>query len=324
MPFIIIREDITKVKADIIVNSVPSNFVEGSGVDAAIYKAAGEKLLKARKLLGVIPIGDAFITPAFSLPSKYVIHTVGPVWNGGGNQEAKWLKQCYLSALKLALKNKCKSIAFPLISSGANGYPKDEAISIAKKTIKEFLENNEMLVYLVVYTEKSFLISKSLTRQVSSYINENLINSRYVNRRLLRDEPCSHSIVCNIEHIRSLSDLDDHLGESFSIALFRIIEEKKMSDVEVYKRANIDKKLFSKIRNNINYHPSKTTAVALALALRLNYDNIKDLIGRAGFALSNSNKFDLVIRYFSEKEIYDVDQINEVLFDMDLPVLGYF
>lgn len=321
MPLIFKKKDITKMDVDVIVSSATFNPVVGEGVDFAIHQAAGIQLLEARKLLGSIAVGEAFITPAFKLPAKFVIHAVGPIWNGGGNNEAEDLKKCYLSALKLATENGCESIALPIISVGEKGYPRDEALIIAKQTIIEFIEEKELIVYLVDHDKTFAELSKELFNKLRTYINTNYVNQDY-------DIKCSVSKIdyrgkkLNTEYDRrvpqevyslSREDLDDELEESFAIALLRIIDEKGMADADVYNSVLIDRRLFFKIKNNINYHPSKKTAILFCIALQLNYKETKGLLGRAGYALSNSDMFDIVIKFCIKNNIFNTWEIDEIL-----------
>lgn len=338
MPFEIVRNDITKMKVDAIVNSANPHVFIGDGVDGAIHAAAGPKLFEARKIIGDIPVGSAVATPAFKLNAEYVIHTVSPVWRGGTEHEIESVKECYKNALKVALEKKCKSVAFPLISTGTYGFPKSEALQTAISVISEFLLLHDMKVFLVVYDRTSYSLTEKLFTAVAEYIDDNYIEEHpeyYQNRRrgqeldVCEDEAFAPIIQADepyesktLKSERSLDDLMDELEESFSQSLLRLIDEKDKTDVEIYKKANVDRKLFSKIRSNKDYKPSKVTAIAFALALELNLDETKDLIGRAGFALTHSTKFDIIIEYFIEQENYNVFEINEVLFAFDQVLLG--
>lgn len=338
MPFEIVRNDIAKMDVDAIVNSANPHVLIGAGVDSAIHKAAGPKLFKARQLIGDIPVGMAVATPAFKLQADYVIHTVGPLWRGGGEDEKERVKECYINSLNLAFEKRCKSIAFPLISTGTYGFPKAEALGIAISVISEFLLQHDMNVFLVVYDPKAYALSEKLFSAVTEYIDDNYIEEHHIKSSQLRGgqasdvsyyEPMGSLVLVNEESDaysskadRSLDDLIGELDETFSQSLLRLIDEKNKSDVEVYKKANVDRKLFSKIRSNKDYRPSKVTAIAFALALELNLDETKDLIGRAGFALTHSSKFDVIVEYFIQQENYNVFEINEVLFGFDQILLG--
>ncbi|KRQ88048.1 O-acetyl-ADP-ribose deacetylase [Caloramator mitchellensis] len=334
MPLEIIRNDITKVYADAIVNAANSSLLGGGGVDGAIHRAAGPELLEECRNLGGCETGQAKITKGYKLPAKYVIHTVGPVWQGGKNNEEMLLADCYKNSLALAKEYKLESIAFPLISTGAYGYPKDKALKIAISVIGDFLLNNDMTVYLVVYDKSAFVMSEKLFSSIKQYIDDKYIEEQPFNRRYLIEEmhQASYSMepefqtaeesIINKKKKRSLDDAIKHLDETFSQMLLRLIDEKGMTETETYKKANIDRKLFSKIRNDVNYKPSKPTAIAFAIALKLNLDETKNLLLKAGYALSNSNKFDIIIQYFIEEENYNIFEINEALFAFGQNLLG--
>lgn len=333
MPLEIIRNDIIKVHADAIVNPAHSSLLGGGGADATIHKAAGPELLEECRLLGGCQVGEAKITKAYNLPGKYIIHTVGPLWRGGKNNEEELLSSCYRKSLALALEYGLKSIAFPLISSGAYGYPKDLALKIAISEIGDFLLANDMTIYLVVYDRTAFKLSEKLFSSISQYIDDKYIEDhpyirsrQYVSNSIGSLYSESSTIYRETkspgEKKRSLEDIINQIDESFSQMLLRLIDERDMTDVETYKRANIDRKLFSKIRNNIDYKPSKSTAIAFAIALRLSLDETKDLLLKSGFALSNSSKFDLIIEYFIQEGNYNIFEINEALFAFEQNLLG--
>ena len=327
MPFKIIRNNITLVKADAIVNTANPMPVVGGGTDSAIYDAAGrEKLLEKRREIGEIKPGDARATEAFALDAKYIIHTVGPIWIDGAHDEMDVLRNCYRNSLELAGELSCKSIVFPLISTGVYGFPKDEALQIALAEINRFLLKSDMLVILVVFDRKSFELSGKLLTGIEEYIDENGVNMTRKqeygsNSRFSRDE---HEFHINKEQKpeKKLSDVLGEAGKSFQDKLFELIDASGMTDVEVYKKANVDRKVFSSIKCKKDYKPSKKTAVSFAIALKLDMDATKDLLGRAGFALSPSSKFDLIISYFVEKKIYDIYEINAALFEYDEQILG--
>ncbi len=366
MPFKIIRNDITKVKADAIVNTANPHPTYASGTDAAIYKAAGAELLLAeRKKIGKMERGQAAVTPAFALPAKYIIHTVGPAWVDGKHGEFDVLSACYENSLSLAAELKCDSIAFPLIATGVYGFPKDRALQIAVSVISRFLLAHDMQVILVVFDSHAFELSGKLFQEVDSFIDENYVSRQHKeeyssfddgtdeaerssrfrldeNRRIL-SEP-DQSVSGMMETIRcpepeplysqqvsapmpqasriSLDDALGNVGETFQQRLLHLIDEKGMTDVDVYKRANMDRKLFSKIRCNENYKPKKKTALALAIALQLNLDDTIDLLKRAELALSPSSKSDLIIEYFISRQEYDIYNINLALFEHGQPILG--
>ena len=316
MPLEIIRTDITKVHADAIVNAADPSLLGGGGTDGAIHRAAGPELLAECRALGGCKAGEAKITKAYRLPAKYVIHTVGPVWHDGSSGEEKLLSDCYRNSLELAKKHKLESVAFPLISSGTFGYPRDKALSAAISAIGEFLLKNDMTVYLVVYDSASFMLSEKLFSSIKQYIDDNYIEELASNfsRDRIRGNFARNSANAARTSERSFDDVVRTLDETFSQMLLRLIDEKGMKDSETYKKANIDRKLFSKIRNDIYYKPSKQTAVAFAVALELNLDETRDLLARAGLALSRSCHFDMIIQYFIEHHNYDIFVINEALF----------
>ncbi len=418
MPFQIIRNDITKVQADAIVNTANPLPAFGSGTDSAVYRAAGaEKLLKEREKIGIIHAGEAAVTPAFDLPAKYIIHTVGPEWHDGLHGETMTLASCYMKSMLLARQLQCSSIAFPLISAGINGFPKDQALNVALRTISAFLkdDDSEMDVTLVVFNRDVFELSSGLVHSVQQFVDDNYVErqasasfagnasrplsapphpareererrrrefiSAFRPRRKETAEKPEASYPSEkpkpsypaekpdisyakgkpkpLEQAEDLDDLAelyekpessafrpaaaqtvlfeqecsditedlpeiiDKVAESFQERLMRMIDERGYTDPEVYKRANLDRKLFSKIRSNPQYTPKKATAVALAIALRLNIDETADLLGRAGLALSPSSKADLIVEYCIKNGIYDIFEINAILFDYDQPLLGY-
>ncbi len=339
MPLHIIRNDITKLECDAIVNAANKTLLGGGGVDGAIHRAAGKELLEECKKLGGCRTGEAKITKAYRLPCKYVIHTVGPVWHGGAKGERGMLTDCYRNSLKLARQYECNSVAFPLISSGAYGYPKEEALKVATEEITEFLCYFDMTVYIVIFDKNAFAISEKLFSDVKSFIDDvyaeeheyprssilNLFNDSRFKAMSCESEALEDTLLCRTmpsKRPARLEDMITELDESFSQMLIRKIDEKGMSDTECYKRANIDRKLFSKIKNDINYHPKKTTAVAFAIALRLDLDETRELLSKAGYSLSRSYKFDIIIEYFLLNKNYDIFMINETLFAFDQVLLG--
>lgn len=315
----IIKGDITKLEVDAIVNSANSDLLGGGGVDGAIHSAAGPKLLEECKLLGGCRVGEAKITKGYDLKAKYVIHTVGPFWQGGDNNEEKLLASCYFNSLMLAKKNDVETIAFPLISSGVFGYPKDKAIRVAMNSFEKFLEKTDMDISLVIYDSKTFKLSEDLYFDIEKFIGENYVDEYAIDQGRI----CySYNPFRFNQKNRTLSEVINEVDDTFSETLLRLIDEKGMTDVEVYKKANIDRKLFSKIRSNKDYKPSKITAIAFAIALCLNFDETIDFIGKAGFTLSRAIKFDLIIRYCIEQKKYNIHEINEVLFAFDQILLG--
>ncbi len=396
MAFQIIRNDITKVSADAIVNTANPKPVYGSGTDGAVYAAAGaERLLAERKKIGDIPVGQAAATPAVSLDARFIIHTVGPAWTDGLHGEREAVRSCYENSLRLAKELGCESIAFPLIATGVYGFPKDEALQIAVSVFSAFLSVSEMQITLVVFDEESFVLSGRLFSGVDAFIDTHYAEAKLEEeygitppaasayecipreakdresgkRGLFRritdafpghlaaagrtpaavqpakepspDEQAEdkapqpltssyHAAIPDDNTVltgaakpgRSLEEVMSRVADTWQESLLQLIDEKGYTDTEVYKRANIDRKLFSKIRSNADYQPKKITAVAFALALRLSLDETKDLLSRAGYALSPSSRFDLIIEYFIAQEVYDTYTINLALFEHHQPLLG--
>lgn len=361
MPIKIIRNDITKMPVDAIVNAANESLLGGGGVDGCIHRAAGKQLLEECRTLHGCPTGSAKITKGYDLPSRYVIHAVGPRWRGGAHGERELLISCYRTSLELAFQHQCETVAFPLISSGIYGYPKDQALRIAMDTISEFLFEHEMLVYLVIFDKASYQIGEKLFQDIAAYIDDQYEKEHTdYDRESLRmnmpvqmsmPAPMSASIPQSPPQEEStakkslwrkgkkpqkevlkeqsskgmapgLEELLCQIDESFSQMLLRKIDEKGMTDAQCYKKANIDRKLFSKIRSDIHYKPSKPTALAFAIALELPLEETKDLLMKAGFALSHSNRFDVIIEYFIAKGNYNIFEINEALFAFDQSLLG--
>lgn len=342
MPFQIIRNDITKVACDAIVNAANKSLLGGGGVDGAIHRAAGPGLLEECRTLGGCATGSAKITGGYRLPCKYVIHTVGPVWWGGFRGEKEKLENCYRNSLQLALEYQCESIAFPLISAGVYRYPADQAIKVAMEQISAFLEEHEMMVYLVVFDRKAVSAGQKRFREIAEYIDdtyvETCIRCDIRNRKqsftpekaertdadiFLYREGRESVSSCQSVREKSLDEiLETMMDESFSEMLLRKIDEKGIKDSTCYKKANIDRKLFSKIRSNPLYKPSKPTVLAFAVALELSLDETREMLMKAGFALSHSSKFDIIVEYFIKKGNYNIFDINEALFAFDQALLG--
>lgn len=327
MPLEIVRNDITKMKVDAIVNAANSSLLGGGGVDGAIHAAAGPELFEECLTLGGCKTGSAKITKGYRMPCKYIIHAVGPQWRGGKHGEKELLESCYQTSLELAKSHQCESIAFPLISAGIYGYPKDQALKVAMDVIRDFLFENEMMVYIVIFDKAAYQISEKLFADIAEYIDDNYVDAHTDYRResMRLQAPTMAYEVCESKCLMPEEDLDSKLkmmDESFSEMLLRKIDEKGMTDAECYKKANIDRKLFSKIRSNMQYKPSKQTAIAFAIALELDLDETEDMLRKAGFALSHSNKFDVIIEYFISHGNYNVFEINQVLFAFDQSLLG--
>ena len=329
MPLEIVRNDITKMKVDAIVNAANETLLGGGGVDGCIHRAAGPELLQECRTLGGCRTGEAKITGAYRLPCKYVIHTVGPVWNGGKYGEREQLASCYRTSLALAKEHGCETVAFPLISSGIFGYPKDQALRVAVDTIGEFLLHNDMTVYIVIFSRTAYQISSKLFADIAEYVDDHYVDAHTDSQRerlrrmsVLESRTLSADAVAAPMAVGGLDSLLAHLDAGFSETLLKLIDRSGKKDAEVYKKANVDRKLFSKIRNNPDYKPSKPTAVAFAIALELSLPETRDLIARAGYALSASSKFDVIIEYFIMQRDYDIFKINEALFAFDQSLLG--
>jgi O-acetyl-ADP-ribose deacetylase (regulator of RNase III) len=359
------------METDVIVNAANSDLRMGGGVCGAIFAAAGAEQLQAEcSRIGHCDTGEAVITGGYDLPASYIIHAVGPIWQGGSQGEERLLHSSYTRSLELAMKHNCSSIAFPLISSGIYGYPKDQALRIAISAIGEFLLKFDMEVYLVVFDRRAYALSEKLFSAIERYIDDNYAEehlkaerfrsmpSRFnkpgypgngknaarpypVDKQYAVDKPYAMEESYEAEEAymektyapaptqamkqkgsRSLEDVISKLDETFSQMLLRLIDEKGITDVDAYKRANIDRRLFSKIRSNNGYNPSKATAIALAIALRLSLDETLDLLGRAGYTLSHSSKFDVIIEYFILEGNFDIYEINEALFAFEQDLLG--
>ena len=352
MPLQIVRNDITKMKVDAIVNAANSSLLGGGGVDGCIHRAAGPALLAECKTLGGCETGNAKITGAYNLPCKHIIHAVGPRYLDGKHGERDQLISCYQASLELAKEAKCETVAFPLISSGIYGYPKDQALRIAMETISDFLLENDMTVYIVIFDKKAYRISEKLFSDIEEFIDDNYVDEhtddyseRLRSLNAFREEDfedeedaicemnvCSDAVyeakemalppMAAMKAAISLDEAMKQIDESFSEMLLRKIDESGMTDAECYKKANIDRKLFSKIRSDKLYKPSKPTAIAFAIALELSLEETKDMLMKAGFALSHSNKFDIIIEFFISKGNYNVFEINEALFAFDQSLLG--
>ena len=334
MPLQIVRNDITRMAVDAIVNAANSSLLGGGGVVGCIHRAAGPELLAECRTLHGCKTGDAKITKGYRLPCKYIIHTVGPVWNGGHSGEEQALISCYQRSLELAKEYGCESIAFPLISSGIYGYPKDKALKIATSTITAFLEKNDMQAYIVVFDKCAYQISSKLYSDIAAYIDDHYVDihdDRLLCKLSRKSPVVSESFafeappICGAPAPSEPSSLEvvvNQLDESFSEMLLRKIDEKGMTDSQCYRNANIDRKLFSKIRNDKFYKPRKTTVLAFALALKLPLAEIKEMLEKAGFALSHSNKADVIVEYFIQQGNYNVFEINEALFAFDQQLIG--
>lgn len=361
MPIQIIRNDITKMNVDAIVNTANRFLGIGGGVTGAIHKAAGPELLTACQKLGGCETGEVKITKGYNLPCNYIIHTVGPVWRGGNNGEEELLRACYRRSLRLAVNNGCQSIAFPLISTGTFGYPKEKAFKVAMDEISSFLLKNDeddLMVYLLVFSKESVQIGSKLFCNIERFIDDHYVEehtdwcrrserhmrnleSEHCMKEALpieipecsefkiaggvapkRSAPKAAPISAQMMSKKSLEEQLKLIDESFSEMVIRKIAEKGMKNSECYKKANLDKKLFSKLYNDSHYKPKKQTALALAIALELDINETKELLMKAGLALSHSEKFDIIVEYFISNRKYNIFEINEALFYYDQPLLG--
>lgn len=362
MPLNFVRNDITQMQVDAIVNAANHTLLGGGGVDGAIHRAAGPGLLDECRGLHGCETGGAKITRGYNLPCKYVIHAVGPVWRGGDKCEPELLASCYRNALALAKAHECESIAFPMISTGVYGYPKTEALQIAVREITAFLMANDMTVFVVAFSGESVEVAGKLFGEIVAYIDDVYVDTHYdlareAQRSLsIRDEvlgslnrpDSTQSSAAPQErasrglfHRRrraeeansaakpapasslSLDEMLAQMDEGFPAMLLRKIDERNMTDAECYKRANIDRRLFNKIKNNPSYRPGKQTVLAFAVALRLSLAETREMLNKAGFSLTRSSKSDIVVEYCIVNGNYDIFEINQVLFKLDLQPLGY-
>lgn len=326
MPFQIIREDITRVKVDAIVNPTDEFYSHSGGTDKRIHDVAGDELYIELRKHGCLSVGDALITSSFNMNNcKYIIHTVGPVYVDSSYNKEKLLRRCYRKVLECALDNNIESIAMPLISSGSFGFPKKYALKLASDVITDFIYEHELDVYLLVYDKEAFDISNSLYRDIHDYLEDNGIYDEVRSYRPsmsfgFMSKPASLDEECNPD--REFSFVDFVEDEPFNDCLRRIIREKNLIESDVYKRANLTKQAFNGIYNEGKV-PKKNNVLALCIGLRLNIDEADDFIEKAGYSFSKGNKHDYIVRYFIENEIYDVYKINEILISEDLPYLGY-
>lgn len=330
MPLQIVRNDITKMRVDAIVNAANETLLGGSGVDGAIHRAAGPELLAECRTLHGCKTGQAKITKGYHLPAKFVIHTVGPVWEGGSYGERELLVSAYRSSLELALEHRCETVAFPLISSGVFGYPKDQALKVAVDTIGDFLLQHDMTVYLVIFDKAAYTLGGKLFSDIAAYIDDRYAEEhtdsdeeqRRRRFRVLASAPMPEAEAAPAVAPSSLNEALEMMDESFSQMLLRKIDESGLTDAECYKRANVDRRLFSKIRSDIHYKPSKPTAMAFAVALELPLEEAREMLQKAGFAFSHASKFDIIVEYFIAQRNYNIFEINEALFAFDQSLLG--
>ncbi len=368
MPFKIVRNDITRMQVDAIVNTANEAPQYSTGVDTAVYMAAGvDELLAERKKIGWMDEGEVAITPGFKLPAKYIIHAVSPCYIDGTYEEDDKLRSCYKKSLQLAYENECESIAFPLISTGSFGYPKEEAMRIAVDEINAFLLKHDMLVYLVVFDTKSTELALKLNPALEAYIDHNYICDQreieygdryfgsvakgapgYSGYRQYREQIEKQTRICYEaeealdeclepvskmeapkfagdawdfleENETALNERMQHMSDTFQEYLLYLINQKGWTNAEVYKRALLSKKLFSKINTNPQYHPDKATAMRLCVGAQLSLDETIDLLARAGYALSPCDKRDIIFSFFIENEVFDMIEIDIALEEHGLP-----
>lgn len=341
MPFNIVRNDIARVHADALVNAANTHLAEGGGVCGALFSAAGrERMRAACDAIGGCPTGSAVVTPAFDLPARWCIHAVGPIWRGGRYGEEEALRSCYRSVFARAVELEAHSVAYPLISAGIYGYPVEAALAVAREETQAFLvEHDDVEVTLAVFDRSSVRLGDELEREIREYIGdeyvEQSLHARDRGAELEREARWAAADFCAAAELGApqampdfaASDLDDLLGNldaGFSETLLALIDRRGFADAEVYHRANLSRQLFSKIRSNPAYKPTKPTAVALAMALELDVPATQDLLARAGLTLSNASKFDVIVRFFLERGIYDIYRLNEALFAYDQPLVGSF
>ena len=354
MPLSIRRADITRMAVDAIVDPTDEIYSGSGGTDRAIHMAAGRALENDVARLPLLEVGEAVITNAYKLPAKYIIHTHGPIWDGGDRGEAEQLAACYRNCLRIARENGCRSVAFPLISGGTFGFPNDDALRIAKDTISAFLREDEMDVTIVAFHRHTFNLGAKLFADITRFVHENYLELSPEEERpepdeFKRDELYKPSYSLDpetgpIEYLEetgrerketvsysadpmvspTLEEMLRQSGETFSCMLARLINESGMTPPECYKKARVHKSVYSKIMGNIHYKPAKITAVAFALALELSWKDLKTLLESAGYAMTHTSKFDIVIEYFVRRGDYHIDTINEVLYELDpeLPLIG--
>lgn len=335
MPLVLTRDDVSRVDAEAVVNAANEHLSAGGGVCGAIFEAAGRRELEsACKRLGGCPTGSAVVTPGFGLKARWIIHAVGPIWRGGSWGEDDLLRSAYRSALERARELEVRSVALPLISAGIFGFPIDRALAIATSEISAFLDSaQDVEVRLAVFDRAAFAACLADYGTVAAYVDEDYVVSRRARDRMgdLRSSmpvcgaPPAGPHLGSVRPVvdeRELKDLLVHLDASFSQAVLSLIDERGLTDAAVYKKANLSRQVFSKLRKDDGYRPAKPTAVALAIALELDMGQTRELLQRAGYALSTASTFDAIVRYYIERRSYDIVAINQMLFAFDQPLLG--
>ncbi len=351
MAFKILRNDITKVLADAIVNTANPFPTVGSGTDSTVYEAAGRnRLLEERKKIGVIECGQSAWTPAFNLKKhgvKYIIHTVGVFYRDGNHGEKEILRSCYQTALKTAANLNCKSVAIPLLATGTYKFPKDLALQIAVDEISKFVLEHEVDVMLVVYDKESYKISEKLFDAVEDFLFDNLdgyegeedrdfglfgstvitgapperlfeaneLRSAYKAARTVSFEPdfIEQKEIAPIDVDAFINIYKGTLN--FQNTLMKLIADRKLDNATIYKKACIDKKFFSKIISNKDYVPKKHTVMALGLALELPLVEYEAFLASAGYALMPSSKFDQIVKYCVINHIFNLINVDVILDD---------
>lgn len=391
MPFSIVRNDIARVHADVLVNAANTHLAEGGGVCGALFAAAGREQMRAAcDAIGGCPTGSAVGTPAFNLPARWCVHAVGPIWRGGGHSEEAALRSCYQSMFARVVELGARSVAYPLISAGIYGYPAEAALAVAREETRAFLaKHDDIEVTLVVFDRSAVRLGSALEQEIREYIDDeyvaqspharrrgaeleremrwaagaempaaaaepglgaadaespscDVLSSAFTFAADVAEEPAPDGVASHAYTAAAmvpaagapagtagaapveLDDLLEHLDAGFSETLLALIDQRGLADAEVYHRANLSRQLFSKIRSNPAYRPTKPTAVALAMALELDVPATQDLLSRAGLTLSRTSKFDVIVRFFLERGIYDIYQLNEALFAYDQPLVGSF
>ena len=335
MPLYLRKGDICAMHCDAIVNATDTLLSGSGGTDRMIHEAAGAGLALECAGIAHCGTGESVITGGYELNAKYVIHTVGPVWSGGSAEERSLLVSCYRSALMLALEYGCRSIAFPLISAGTFGFPEDDAMSIAKESIEEFLSEHNMTVFLMAYRSHTYNLGLKLFEELSRFVEYNFADFSFADCSYsIRSSSSDSALVCaapaptfapepKAASSAPLSELLSMMDESFAEMLTRKIKECGMTNSDCYSKANVTKSVFSKIKNIPGYRPTKPTVAGFVLALRLPLGEAREMLGKAGYSLSRSSKFDIILEWFITNRIYSVFDINEVLLEYDQPLIGF-
>jgi len=337
MPLQIIHKDITKTDCEAIVNPTDCFYSGSGGADLAIHRAAGSRLEEECAALPPLSVAEVAATRGYELPCRYILHTVGPVWEGGRKNETALLRGCYLNALLKAKRLGAGSVAFPLISSGTFGFPRDRVLRIAIDAISDFLftADGEMNVFICVLDRDSFELSKDIA--LREYLDGSA-RFAYVNHELKMCRVRSAALDCALSSEAeteiccaappaptgkpSLADWIKKQDDTFAVLLLKLIDKKGMDDVACYKKANVHKNVFWKIKNDGKYKPSKPTVIAFAISLELSMEETEALLKSAGFALSHNNKFDMIIEFYLSNGCYDIFEINSALYQYDQQCLG--